>query len=112
VYTQFSKNAAGVYDFYHRYFTNESRDIGADLFFLFRGFRHFVTHPQQVLIALRLLSTKFSNKDNKPVCFIGNTELLDTIGIMTDFFTEQMFSNRYLCAKFVLKMISLYTDKS
>ena len=29
---------------------------------------------------------------------------------MTDFFKEQMFSNRYLCAKYILKMMSLYID--
>jgi len=57
--TQFSKNAGSVFDFYHRYFLKESQDLSHDLGKLLRGFARNATHPQMILISLRLLSTQF-----------------------------------------------------
>lgn len=45
-YCVFSKNADLVYQFYCRYFENESEDLGGDLWKLMKGMLdNYITHP-------------------------------------------------------------------
>lgn len=59
VYTQFSKNAQQIHDFFSHYFANESTHIGEDLRMLLVGMSRVASHHQMFLICLRLLATQF-----------------------------------------------------
>ena len=61
---------------------------------------------------MRLLSTDFTNNGEKDIKFIGNKELSELVPLAASFCEELFYSNRYLCYKFILKLIALYLDTS
>jgi hypothetical protein len=61
---------------------------------------------------MRLLSTDFTDGGKRDIRFIGNQELSDLLPLAALFCEELWFSNRYLCYKFILKLLALYLDTS
>lgn len=104
-YTQFSKNAHLVLEFYGRYFKNESTDYEADLRSFFLGFSRNKAHSQMILICLKILSTDYFPT---PVKFVGSAELSLLSNMIDITFLDQVLSGRYLCFKFILRMCSKY----
>jgi hypothetical protein len=107
----FSKNSSLVYEFFARYFRNESRDLEKDLKLLFNGFIQYVSHPQLVLVVLKVLATDFRRPNEPSPSFIGTSQLADLLAIMNHALQEVAFGNRYLLSKFAMKMISLYLNQ-
>lgn len=64
------------------------------------------------MVTMRLLSTDFTDGGKRDIRFIGNQELSDLLPLAALFCEELWFSNRYLCYKFILKLLALYLDTS
>lgn len=93
-YTQFSKNAHTVIDFYTRYFTEESKDLAKDLRHFFCGFRRNQAHSQMSLICLKVLSQDYPG-DLK---WISSPEIRQAYDMVNEVsFNDQVLSSKYLC---------------
>ena len=64
------------------------------------------------MVTMRLLATDFTDSGKKDIRFIGNQELKELVILAQHFCEELFYSNRYLCQKFILKLLSLYLDTS
>ena len=62
-FTQFSKNTDSVFQFYKRFFEEESVDFVKDMSQLFNSLVNHVYHPQMLMVILRVLGLQFSNKN-------------------------------------------------
>lgn len=109
-YTQFSRNAESVVAFYNRYFEQESSDIESDLRLLFQGITSVATHPQTFLIGFKLLGNSYGAARQN--CFFGNSEMVDLERQLACSFYDQYFSSRYLCMKFIQRMLAFYAIDS
>src|SRR5687768_9958652 len=110
IYTQLSKNAEMVVQFYQNYFRNECVDLAGDLRDMFKGVVRTISHPQMILVSLSIMSKTYTTDTS--VGFLGNDELRLLFEIINNYFMETLFSSRYLCFKFMLQMVTLYINLS
>lgn len=102
-YTQYSKNAQIVIDFYGRYFSKESKDLAKDLRNLFVGFRRNQAHSQMSLICLKVLSSDYQGD----LRWVTSSEIKSMNEMVWEVsFNDQVLSGKYLCQKYMVRMIA------
>jgi hypothetical protein len=111
IYTQFSLKAELVNEFYQNYFTKECVDLSGDLSKFFHAFTKNVSHPQLIMCTMRNMARDYPALRGLPAIegFIGNQEIAKLYEMTSSYYNEQIYSNKYLCWKYMLQMLSLYT---
>lgn len=100
MFTQFSKNAGSVLAFYQRYFAEESLDVAADLKSFFYGYTRNKSHSQVTMICLKVLS------EQQTKAWVTDREITLLCESLDVAFFDQIMSSRYLCYKFILRMLA------
>jgi hypothetical protein len=114
IYTQFSAKNRLVNEFYERYFTKECLDLPGDLRQLFNGFVKHVSHPQLMMCTLKNIARDYPSLrgETNMEGFVGIAELQQLWDMTNSYFSEQVFSARYLCYKYMWQLLSLYLQPS
>lgn len=86
--------------FYQRYFTEESLDVAADLKSFFYGYTRNKSHSQMTMICLKVLS------EQQTRAWVTDREITLLCESLDVAFFDQIMSSRYLCYKFILRMLA------
>lgn len=61
-----------------------------------------------VVSVFKVLASSYHVPGNQPIAFIGVEELQQLAQFTRRFRWDLIFSNRYLCYKYILQMVTLY----
>lgn len=110
LYTPFSRNSDLIVAFLTNYLKNESVFIDTDVRLLFNGLIKHATNQQVIMVVLKTLATDLGDKQAKR--FIGEAELNDILSLYDRIKALEMkFGCKYLCQKYCLHILRMYTDK-
>ena len=102
-YTQFSKNNELIIQFFSNYFENEAQ--AGDFKKFLEGMLKYVDHPQLIVSLFKVMSNI-----KKAEKFITEKELKMLYEYITKFRWDLVFSNRYLCFKYIMRILVSQTD--